>query len=360
MKTPLTALTIALALALAPFSRPAAADKPAVIRIGVASIGTGGRPVTGWSSVSVVADNGSLEQEFKADGIQVKWTYFSGAGPAVNEALANGQLDFAFQGDLPALVARGGGLPTKLLVASSRFDPIYTAVPADSPARSLEDLKGKRIAVFKGTNLQLAFWSVLASKGLKDTDFKIINMSTYDGNAALLSKDIDAQVTGPDIFPLVERGVARVVHSTQGDALTGRLTHLLVLEPFEKRYPDVVQRVVNVVLRDTAWLSDERNRARAYQIWTKSGLGLPAWKGDWDAYVLADRSSPLFDEFFRAQYKRLLARGRELKLIRKDFDVDAWLDASYQRRGLAALGLETFWREQDAEGKPKPQPVVKK
>jgi ABC-type nitrate/sulfonate/bicarbonate transport system substrate-binding protein len=98
-----------------------AADLPKEIRIGVAGVGTGNRPVVGGAYVATAANNGDLENEFKKDGIAVKYVYFAGAGPAVNEALANGQLDFAYQGDLPALVAKAGGLPTKLILAAGRF-----------------------------------------------------------------------------------------------------------------------------------------------------------------------------------------------------------------------------------------------
>jgi sulfonate transport system substrate-binding protein len=343
-------------VALVPAVR--AEDKPSVIRVGWAGVGAGGKPVGGGGPGNITADRGTLEEEFKADGITVRHTYFTGAGPAVNEAIANGQLDFAFQGDLPALVARGGGLPTKLILAQTRFDPIYVVVPASSPAKSLDDLKGKRVSVFKGTNLQLAFARLLKTKGLKDSDFKLINMSTADGNAALLSSDIDAQVSGPDVFPLVDRGVARIVFSTRGEPKSGRLSHLLVTEPFAKRYPQLVQRFVNVVLRDQAWLANEANRAQAYQIWTKSGFGLSSWKGDWDGFALRERGSPLLDEFYRAHYRRLLDAGRELKLVRKDFDLDQWFDATYLERGLEALGLRNVWRELDADGNPKVGPVV--
>ena len=50
--------------------------------------------------------DGGLEEEFKKDGVKVQWTFFKGAGPAVNEALVNKQLDFAWQGDLPSIVHR--------------------------------------------------------------------------------------------------------------------------------------------------------------------------------------------------------------------------------------------------------------
>jgi sulfonate transport system substrate-binding protein len=355
----MTRTLLALLLALVSSASTAAAeDKPSVIRVGYAGVGAGGRPVAGGGPSSIVTDQGTLVNEFKADGITIKTTYFTGAGPAVNEAIANGQLDFAIQGDLPALVARAGGLPTKLLLAQTRADAVYVNVPAGSPAKSLEELKGKRIAVFKGTNLQLAFYRVLESKGLKDSDFKLINMSIFDSNAALLSNDIDAQVSGADVFPLVDRGVARIVYSTLGDPKLGRVSHLLVTEQFAAKYPQIVQRVVNVHLKGAAWLADEANRARAYQIWTKSGYGLPSWKGDWDGSVLRDRSSPLFDEFYRAQYKRLLKAGRELKLVRRDFDIDAWLDPTWLNRGIETLGLKGVWRELDADGTPKPAASV--
>src|SRR5512138_2091966 len=359
MTRTIAALVLAASLA-SPRGAVLAEEKPTVIRIGFAGVGAGGRPVAGGNPTSIAADHGALEAEFKADGITIKTTYFTGAGPAVNEALANGQLDFAQQGDLPALVAKAGGLPTKLILAQTRFDAIYVNVPASSAARSLEDLKGKRIAVFKGTNLQLAFARVLKSRGLKDTDFKIINMSISDSNAALLSNDIDAQVSGPDVFPLVDRGVARIVYSSADDPKLGRVSHLLVTEQFAARYPQIVQRVVNVHLKGAAWLADEANRARAYQIWTKSGYGLPSWKGDWDGSVLRDRSSPLFDEFYRAQYKRLLKAGRELKLVRRDFDIDAWLDPTWLNRGIETLGLKDVWRQLDADGNPKPTASVVK
>jgi sulfonate transport system substrate-binding protein len=329
-----------------------AASNPQVIRIGYAGVGSGNRPVGGGAYENTEAEWGSLDREFKADGIEIKRIYFSGAGPAVNEALANNQLDFAWQGDLPGLVGRAGGLPTKLILAATRFDAIYIGVPSSSHVQSLDELKGKRVAVFKGTNLQLAFYKLLASKGYKDTDFKILNMSTADGDAALLSGDIDALVTGADLFPLVDRGVARILYDTKGHPQDSRLSHLLVTESFSAKYPQLVQRVVNQSLKAAAWTSEESNRTKSYQIWVKSGFGLSAWTGDHDWCPEILRSSPLFDTFYRDQYKRLLAVAVQLKLVRHPFDIDKWLDARYLNQGLKDLKLEHFWPEQDTEGKP--------
>jgi len=342
-----------LMLALLFLTAQAVTAQPAEIRIGVASTGTGGRPVSGGGYGALAAEWRSLEHEFAGDGIKVTYSYFQGAGPTVNECLANHQLDFAFQGDLPALVAKAGGLLTKLIMATDRFGAIFIAVPADSPVRRFEDLKGKRIALFKGTNLQMAFWNLMVSKGFKESDFKLINMSTFEGNAALLSKDIDAQISYNDLVPLVETGRARFVYSTHADRKLGRLSHLLVTEEFAAKWPGLVQRVVNNLLKAAAWQAEEKNRGKTYQIWAKSGFPLSSWKYEFDDYALRDRGSPLFDPFYRAQYKRLLKLGRELKLVRKDFDVDAWLDGSFVEQGLKTLKLQQVWREFDAEGHPK-------
>lgn len=340
---------VALSMALAA-SSAAAQEKPEVIRVGFAGIGTGNRPVSGGGFTSIAADQGALEEEFKKDGIAVKYTYHAGAGPAVNEALANRQLDFAYQGDLPAMVARSGGLKTKLILATSRSGAVHVAVPADSPAKSLEDLKGKRIGVFKGTATQLSFWKLLASKGLKDSEFKIINMSTYDGNAALLSHDLDAQAAGTDLRQLVDRGVAKIIASTKGDKLLGSVGHVLVTEEFEAKYPQLVQRLVNVLLKAAAFEADPANRIKVYQIWSKSGTSFNAYKQEYQDINLGERHSPLMDSFYRAHYKRQLQTAIDLKLVRKSFDIDPWLDSRYLERGLKELGLEGVWKPMSADG----------
>lgn len=83
-------------LILAVFTLAAQAQNPATVRIGVATGGVGTPPRTGGSTTGIVNAQGLLEKEFERDGIQVQWIFFKGAGPAVNEALVNKQLDFAW------------------------------------------------------------------------------------------------------------------------------------------------------------------------------------------------------------------------------------------------------------------------
>ena len=113
------------------------ADQPATIRIGVAQQGAGDPPTFGGSSAATVQLQQLIEKEFAADGIKVQWLFFKGAGPAVNEAIANKAIDFAYQGDLPAVLARSNGIKTHLLLA------IGQTIRHNNPGAKIAYVKGE-------------------------------------------------------------------------------------------------------------------------------------------------------------------------------------------------------------------------
>ena len=82
--------------------------------------------------------------------------FFKGAGPAVNEALSNKQIDFAYQGDLPQVVGRANGLKTKLLVASGVRNNLYLVALVASPLSSIKDIRDHKVSIFRAPT---AIWS---------------------------------------------------------------------------------------------------------------------------------------------------------------------------------------------------------
>ncbi|HEX2797623.1 MAG TPA: ABC transporter substrate-binding protein, partial [Immundisolibacter sp.] len=161
------------------------------IRIAVPDLGAGPRP-SGGGLVDVLREQRLFEQAFADDGIRVEWTFFKGAGPAVNEALASGQVDFAYLGDLAAIIGKAGGLDTRLLCATARGIKSYLGVVPGSGIKTLQDLKGRRVAVFRGTANQLSFDAALASQGLSERDIKVINLDFNASTAALAARQVDA------------------------------------------------------------------------------------------------------------------------------------------------------------------------
>lgn len=338
-------------LALGVVTLAATAQAPNVVRIGVATGGIGTPPRTGGSTTGIVNAQGLLEKEFAADGIKVEWIFFKGAGPAVNEALVNQQLDFAWQGDLPSIVHRAGGVKTKIIVGSGVRNGLYLGVPADSTITKLEDLKGKRVSVFKGTNLHLAAVRALAAKGIKESDLKLINLDTAGAQAALTTKDIDAAFGYVELFALRDKGVAKVVWSAAQDSYRfTRQTVLLVTDEFAARNPNVVQRVVTTIVKAARAYSDEQQRGELFALWGKAELPEKAWREDFIGQPLRVRLSPLLDPFLVARYKDASEEAFRLKLTRSKPEIDSWFDRRYLNAALKELKLEGYWPEYAADG----------
>lgn len=323
----------------------AAAANPSVIRIGVAQPAYGNPPLIAGSSLALAQATGAIEQEFKPDNIKVEWYFFKGAGPAVNEALSNRQLDFAYQGDLPSIIGRAAGLKTRLILATGVRANIYLAVPPDSTIRSVKDLRGKRVAIFKGTNGQLPIDRLLAANGMSERDLKVINLDTATAQAALTTKDIDAAFGGYDLLKLRDKGAARIVYTSKNDSpVFTRQSHVLVTDEFAARYPDATRRLVKAVLKSARWGSDDAHRDEVLQLWARTGTAkLEHWKEDYAGQPLRVRLSPLFDPFLTERYKDAVDHAYQFRLIRRRFDIDGWIDRSFLNASLKELKLDGYW-----------------
>jgi sulfonate transport system substrate-binding protein len=338
-----------LALAIGSTMAPAAA--PAVIRIGVASAGIGGQPHCGMSYVCVAPVQQVVEKEFAADGSRIDWHFFTGAGPAVNEALAAGQLDFAWQGDLPSIVARSLGLKTRLLMAAGGRLDYYIAVPAASPVKNLADLRGKTLALFKGTNVQTVGTRVLESEGLSVDDVRVVNLDPPTSLAALAAGQIDATLLSYWGFGLRDAGKIRYIYSTANHSpkLTASAA-LLVTQDFLTAHPDTVDRIVSAMLRAARWASDEANRQALYEVYAQSGYPVLFWKDALAGHDLRLLSDPLFDAFTVQQYRDVAATALRLGLIRRPVTVDDWFYAGPLDKALAAQGLTRYWSAYQPDG----------
>ena len=339
-----------LALSTLGLSVQVMAATPKEIRISVSAAGEGGKPKVGGSFVASAHLRGVLEQEFKKDGIKVSWLFFPGAGPATNEALANGKVDFALQGDLPSLVGRSTGLKTKVLFSTGRFGPTYVVVPADSNVKSFADLKGKKFSIFKGTNGQITFNRVLEKYGFTERDLRVISQDAYSARTSLATGDIDATITSP--FSLASRGVAKTLLEIK-DPKVAPIAHFWVTENFEKQYPEVTQRVVTKLIEQAKWSSEEANRVTQYKLWAQSGIPLLDYQKTWDGWNLKDRNTPLLDDFHRTQIESAAVIAKQARLLRRDVDTKTWYEPKYLNNALKDLNLTGYWRQFNANGQPK-------
>ena len=322
----------------------AAEAKPTVIRLASPLVGTGNRPVPYGNYYATTQTLGLLEKEFQKDGIKVQWNNFKGAGPAINESYANGLVDITWLGDLPALIGKASRLDTKLIAIGGSEDNTYLAVPTGSTAKSWADLKGKRIGFFKGTSVHLAINNVIKKHGFTEKDFRIVNMDGPVGYSALASGDIDGLYTNQSIFPVVDRGIAKIIYSTKQEPnLYQSSGYILVNSKFEQKYPETVQRVVNVLVKQAAWESNAANKDALFKLWAKSGLPYNAFVKANTGVDLKLHSAPVFNQASISLIKQKLKAGQDLKLIRGDFNVDQWVEPKYVNNALKTLNLQNFW-----------------
>lgn len=227
-------LTSAVVGLLLPATAVLAADKPKTINIDWATY----NPVS-----MVLKDKGLLEKEFAKDGIGIRWVQTLGSNKAL-EFLNAGSIDFGSSAGSAALVAKINGNPIKSIYVYSQ--PEWTALVTrkDTTINKIEDLKGKRVAVTRGTDPHIFLVRALLSKNLTEKDITPVLLQHPDGKTALIRGDVDAWAGLDPMMAQseVEDG-ARLFYRNKAANTWGILN---VREEFLKDHPDLVKRVIAV------------------------------------------------------------------------------------------------------------------
>ena len=224
----------AVLVGLMPTSALFAADKPKEIRIDWAT----------YNPVSMVLKEAKLlEQEFAKDGISIRWVQTLGSNKAL-EFLNAGSIDFGSTAGAAALVSKIHGNPIKSIYVYSR--PEWTALVTlkDKPINTVADLKGKSVAVTRGTDPHIFLVRALQEAKLTEKDVKIVLLQHPDGKTALVRGDVDAWAGLDPMMAQaeVENG-ARLFYRKPEANTWGVLN---VREEFLRDHPDLVRRVIAV------------------------------------------------------------------------------------------------------------------
>jgi sulfonate transport system substrate-binding protein len=248
-------------------------------------------------------------------------------------------------------VGRSAGLDTRLVLVSGSRADAYIAVPPNSPLKDVGDLRGKRVAFNKGTATQLLANRVLEKYGLEEKDIRVVNMEPANAKAAFLAGQVDAIFGTLDLIRLSAEGKARILWSSKKYPLAASAGHILVNQKFADRYPEHAYRVVKALLKAAHWAGEEANRDSVLKIWGSAGaLPESLYRREFKDVHLSTRLSPIFDPYIQAADRQSVSDAYRYKLIRKPFDVDAWIDRRYADAALKELGLEGFWPAFDKDG----------
>ena len=173
---------LSMSIALAGVGASYGQDK--VVRIGFQKYG----------KLVLLKSKGTLEDKLKAAGYRVQWTEFP-SGPPLLEALNVGAIDFGNTGEAPPIFAQAAGAPIQY-VAYEPPAPKGEAilVPKDSKLTSVADLRGKKVALNKGSNVHYLLVKALEKAGVKYSEVEPVFLAPADARAAFERGAVDAWV----------------------------------------------------------------------------------------------------------------------------------------------------------------------
>src|SRR5947209_8948701 len=190
----------------------------------------------------VLKQKGLLEKEFAKDGISIVWVQSAGSNKAL-EFLNAGSIDFGSTAGSAALVARINGNPIKSIYVYSRPEWTALVTTKDSRIATVADLKGKKVAVVRGTDPHIFLVRALLSAGLSERDtVEVLVQQHADGGTALIRGDVDAWA-GLDPM-MAQHEVQEGARLFYRNAAANTWGILNVRDEFAQQYPDAVRRVI--------------------------------------------------------------------------------------------------------------------
>lgn len=237
---------------LASTASRAAAGTPQEIRIGYQKYGT----------LTLLKGRATLEPRLAAHNIRVKWTEFP-AGPQLLEGLNVGSIDFGTVGEAPPIFAQAAGAGLTY-VGNEPPSPASEAivVPKSSSLRTLAELKGKKVALNKGSNVHYLLVKALEKAGVAWTDIQPVYLPPADARAAFERGAVDAWAIWDPFLAAAEKQLgARVLATGQG--LVANHQFYLASRDFASRYPDIVRIVLEEIARVDAWGKDHPQEVSA-------------------------------------------------------------------------------------------------
>jgi sulfonate transport system substrate-binding protein len=207
--------------------------------------------------LNLMRANGHL-QERLAPGVHVVFKEFP-AGPQLLEAMNVGGVDFGHAGETPPIFAQAAGVPL-MYVACEEESPRSEAilVPVDSPITSVKELKGKRIALNKGSNVHYLLVRALESAGVGYDEIQPVFLPPADARAAFESHSVDAWVIWDPHYAAVEQaGIGRVL--VDGVDLVTNRGFYLASRTLANEHAEVLRVVISELAAISNWVEENQD-----------------------------------------------------------------------------------------------------
>ncbi|ONX76871.1 sulfonate ABC transporter substrate-binding protein [Burkholderia cenocepacia] len=208
-----------------------------------------------YGNFVVLKARGTLEKRLANQGVTVQWLEFP-AGPQLLEGLNAGAIDVGTVGETPPIFAQAAGVDF-VYIGNEPPAPQGEAIVVlpDSPIRTVAQLRGKKVAFNKGSNVHYLLVKALEHAGLAYADIQPIYLTPADARAAFVQRSVDAWVIWDPYLAAAERQLgARVV--ANGDALVRNTQYYLAARKYAAAHPQVLRALLDEVDAVDRWARD--------------------------------------------------------------------------------------------------------
>lgn len=213
-----------------------------------------------YGILPIVKERGVLETALKGQGVNIRWVEFP-AGPQLLEGLNVGSVVLGEAGEAPPIFAQAAN-GNLVYIANQPAAPKAEAliVQKDSKIQSIQDLKGKRVALNKGSNVHYLLLKILEKNNLKLSDIEVVYLPPSDARATFERGAVDAWVIWDPFFAAAEHQIGARVLAT-GENLVSNHQFYLADRKFAEQHPQVLDTVVKQLNETTQWVSTHQDEA---------------------------------------------------------------------------------------------------
>ncbi|MBN3775336.1 sulfonate ABC transporter substrate-binding protein, partial [Burkholderia sp. Se-20378] len=208
-----------------------------------------------YGNFVVLKARGTLEKRLASQGVTVQWLEFP-AGPQLLEGLNAGAIDVGTVGETPPIFAQAGGVDF-VYIGNEPPAPQGEAIVVlpDSPIRTVAQLRGKKVAFNKGSNVHFLLVKALERAGLTYADIQPIYLTPADARAAFVQRNVDAWVIWDPYLAAAERQIgARVI--ANGEGLVRNTQYYLAARKYAAAHPQVLRALLDEVDAVDRWARD--------------------------------------------------------------------------------------------------------
>ncbi|WFP17018.1 aliphatic sulfonate ABC transporter substrate-binding protein [Citricoccus muralis] len=251
----------------------------------------------------IIKEQGWLEEELEADGVDVEWVFSAGSNKA-NENLRANAIDVGSTAGSAALLSRSTGTPIKTIDVVGNVEWTALVAAEDSDITEVTDLEGSSVAATRGTDPYFFLVQALDEAGVDLNSVEVQNLQHADGRTALQNGSVDAWAGLDPIMASAESEGANLFYRNVD---LNTYSFLNATESFIEESPELAQLVVDTYERARAWalenpdetaqiLADEADidlELAQTVIGERSGFDISPVPGD-DQYAVLERIAPIF------------------------------------------------------------------